>query len=141
MEAEKASLMIAIERQKVKELNAQTAKKEALIKAQSEAEISKVKKDMEIMEEEAKMKIQSILDKINLNRATSEADALYYRNMKEAESNEKILTENYLKNKWIDSLNNSTKLYFGESIPKYLSFNSFEEFNKAINNGKRKDLL
>lgn len=130
MEAEKASLLIAIERQKVKELHAQTAKKEALIKAQSEAEISKVKKEMEIMEEEAKMKIQSILDKINHNRATSEADALYYKMIKEAESNEKIFTEAYLRYKWIESLNNNTKFYFGESIPRYVNQNGFEEFVK-----------
>ncbi len=60
MESEKTKYLIANERQKVIEKEAETSRKQNIIKAQSEAEVSKIIKEKEINEQESKRKIQEI---------------------------------------------------------------------------------
>ena len=131
MESEKTNFMIATERQKVLEKEAETIRKQEIIKAQTEAQVSLINKEREINEHESKKRIQSIesiylflnLDEIYLNREKTIADAESYRITKEIEANNKKLTPEYLKYMSIISLSNNTKFYFGESIPKYLTTN------------------
>jgi len=63
MEGEKTKLFIATERQKVLEKEAETIRKQSIIKAESEAEVSKIVKEKEINEHESKKKIQIIESK------------------------------------------------------------------------------
>lgn len=63
MEAEKTRYLIANERQKVIEKEAETSRKQNIIKAQSEAEVSKIIKEKEINEQESAKKIQEIESK------------------------------------------------------------------------------
>lgn len=132
METEKTKLLISTERQKVLEREAETSKKQAIIKAQADAEISKIVKEKEILEQESKMKIADIQNQMNFNAAKSQADSEFYKQTKEIDANEKRLTENYLKYVWLQSLANNTKIYFGESIPKYMSTNHLDEMKKSI---------
>lgn len=134
MEAEKTKLLIANERQKVLEREAETSKKQQLIKAQADLEISKIVKEKEVHEQESKMKIEEIQNTMSFNRVKMEADSSYYKEIKEIEANEKRLTENYLKYLWLQSLSNNTKIYFGDSIPKMMSFNALEKMEKEIKN-------
>ena len=60
MESEKTKFLIAIEKQKVMEKEAETHRKENIIKALSDAEVSKIIKVKEINEQESKKKIQEI---------------------------------------------------------------------------------
>jgi hypothetical protein len=60
MESEKTKFLIANERQKVLEKEAETLRKQNIIKAKAEAEVSKIVKEKEILEHEAKLKIQEI---------------------------------------------------------------------------------
>jgi hypothetical protein len=60
MESEKTRYLIASERQKVLEKEAETTRKQNIIKAQSEAEVSKIIKEKEINEQESIRKIQEI---------------------------------------------------------------------------------
>ena len=60
MESEKTRFLIANERQKVIEKEAETLRKQNIIKAESEAEVSKIVKSKEINEQESKKKIQEI---------------------------------------------------------------------------------
>jgi hypothetical protein len=46
---------------------------------------------------------------------------------KEIEANQKKLTPEYLRYSSIIHLANNTKMFFGESIPKYLSSNVYDE--------------
>jgi hypothetical protein len=75
MEAEKTKFMIASERQKVLEKEAETLRKQNVIKAQAEAEVSKITKEKEINEQESKKKIQEIENQIYLERQKSMTDA------------------------------------------------------------------
>ncbi len=133
METEKTKLLISTERQKVLEREAETSKKQAIIKAQTEAEISKIVKEKEILEQESKMKIADIQNQMNFNAAKSQADSEFYKQTKEIDANEKRLTEKYLKYVWLQALSNNTKIYFGDSIPKYMSTNKLEDMNNSIN--------
>ncbi len=54
-------------------------------------------------------------------------DAEFYKISKEIEANNKKLTPDYLKFIALQSISNNTKFYFGESIPKYINTNSFDE--------------
>ena len=66
MEAEKTRFLIANEKQKVVEKEAETIRKQNIIKAESEAEVSKIIKNMEINEQESKKKIQEIESNFSL---------------------------------------------------------------------------
>ena len=63
MEAEKTRYLIANERQKVIEKEAETSRKQNIIKAQSESEVSIIIKEKEINEQESTKKIQEIESK------------------------------------------------------------------------------
>lgn len=140
MESEKTRYLIASERQKVLEKEAETTRKQNIIKAQSEAEVSKIIKEKEINEHESKRRIQEIESKlffkkilnfisdlIYLENQRTVTDAEYYKISKEIEANNKKLTPEYLKYISITSLINNTKFYFGESIPKYLTTNIMQD--------------
>lgn len=60
MESEKTRFLIANERQRVLEKEAETLRKQNIIKAESDAEVSKIIKLKEINEQESKRKIQEI---------------------------------------------------------------------------------
>lgn len=122
-EAEKTKLAYEIEAQKVKEKQAETKKKEAMIKAQTEAEVSKIEMEKLIAEKEAKKKVALIENEIELSRKNTATDAKFYKEMKEIEANNKRLTPEFLEYSLIQSITNNTKLYFGESIPKYIGEN------------------
>lgn len=127
MEAEKTKLMIAIQRQRVIEQEAETSRKQKIIHAQAEAEVSKINKMKEINEEESKQKIEDIKNQIYMERMKAESDAQFYMQNKEIEANLKKLTPSYLQYMTTLALVNNTKFYFGESIPKYLSSNMLDE--------------
>ena len=99
---------------------AETKKKEAVIIAQMESEVSKIKMEKIILEKEAQKKIALIQNEMELAQKKGETDAKYYKEVKEIEANERKLTPQYLKYTLIQGLTNNVKLYFGDSIPKYI---------------------
>ena len=99
---------------------AETKKKEAVILAQMDSDVSKIKMEKIIQEKEAQKRIALIQNEIELAQKKAETDAKYYKEVKEIEANEKKLTPQYLKYSLIQGLTNNVKLYFGESIPKYI---------------------
>jgi len=117
MEAEKTKLLIAIESQRVAEKEAETDRKQATIAAQKHAEVSRIQMDKELKEETTKKEISSLQDEMHLAKEKSFSDAIFYKQMKEAESNEALLTKEYLEYMHILSLSNNTKVYFGDKIP------------------------
>lgn len=64
--------------------------------------------------------MEDIENTIYLDRERSKADAHYYKISRMIEAEQKQLSPEYLKKLAIESFSNNTKIYFGESIPKFL---------------------
>lgn len=72
-------VLIAVERQKVSEKEAETKKKVAISEAEKNAHVSKIQMEQMLMEKEAERKLEEIANAMNTAREKSLADASYYR--------------------------------------------------------------
>lgn len=63
---------------------------------------------------------------MHVNKEKSLADAAFYKALKETESNKAKLTAQFLELSKYEAISKNTKIYFGDSIPKMFSANSFE---------------
>ena len=79
--------------------------------------------DKQIIARESKRKMEDIENTIYIDKEKARADAHYYKVSKMIEAEQKQLTPEYLKKLAIESISNNTKLYFGESIPKFIMEN------------------
>ncbi|CAL4931611.1 unnamed protein product [Urochloa decumbens] len=109
--------LIAIEKQKVAEKEAETQKKIALSEAEKNAQVSKILMEQKLMEKDSSKRQQQIDNEMYLAREKAQADANYYRILKEAEANKLKLTPEYLELRFIESIANNSKIFFGEKIP------------------------
>ncbi|KDP41298.1 hypothetical protein JCGZ_15705 [Jatropha curcas] len=117
MEEERTKVLIAIERQKVVEKEAETTKKMAISEAEKNANVSKILMEQKLMEKDSERRQQEIENHMYLAHEKSLADAAYYRVMKEAEANKLKLTPEFLELKFIDAIADNTKIFFGEKVP------------------------
>ncbi|XP_005089259.1 erlin-1 [Aplysia californica] len=117
MEGEKTKLLIAIQKQKVVEKEAETDRKRAIIEAEKIAQVAKIQWDQKIMEKESEKKMSEIEDSTLLAKEHAKADAEFYKAQKEAESNKVKLTKEYLEMLKFQTLASNTKIYYGNSIP------------------------
>lgn len=117
MEAEKTKLLIATQRQKLVEKEAETERKKAIIQAEKEAKIEEIKNRQQIDKQLAEKEIQRIEDEIVASRAMSAADAEFYTSQKAAEGNALRLTPEFLELKKYEYVGATTKIYFGPDIP------------------------
>jgi len=116
MEAEKTKLLISTQTQKVVEKEAETERKKATIEAEKNAAVSKIRMEQEVTERESKKRMSMIEDEMYLSRQKALTDAEFYKNLKVAEANQKMLSEEFLRLEMIRSVSNNTKIYFGPSI-------------------------
>lgn len=123
MEAERTKLLIATEKQKVIEKEAETERKRAIIEAQKQAEVANITYNQKIMEKDSQKKMSEIEDATHLARHRSRADADYYAAKMAALSNTLKLTPEYLELYRYKSIMSNVKLYFGPSIPTYIAEN------------------
>ncbi|XP_074856098.1 erlin-1-like isoform X3 [Carettochelys insculpta] len=121
MEAEKTKLLIAAQKQKVVEKEAETERKKALIEAEKVAEVAKIRYRQKVMEKETEKRISEIEDAVFLARERTKADAEYYAAQKMADSNKLKLTPAYLQLKKYQAIAANSKLYFGNRIPSVFS--------------------
>ncbi|XP_066303762.1 erlin-2-B-like isoform X2 [Branchiostoma lanceolatum] len=117
MEAEKTKLLVAIQKQKVIEKEAETERKKAIIEAEKHKEVSKIQFDQKVMEKETMKRMSEIEDLTELAKQRARADAEFYTADKQAESNRLKLTPAYLELMKYQSIAANTKLYFGTDIP------------------------
>ncbi|CAM8951779.1 unnamed protein product [Rhodiola kirilowii] len=117
MEEERTKFLIAIERQRVSEKEAETVNKMDISTAEKNAYVSKILMEQKLMEKESARKSQEIENLMYMDRHRSLADANFYRVMKEAEANKLMLTPAYLELKFIEAIANNTKIFFGEKVP------------------------
>jgi len=69
------------------------------------------------MEKDSSKRQELIDNEMYLAREKALADANYYRILKEAEANRPKLTPEYLELRFIESIANNSKIFFGEKIP------------------------
>lgn len=117
MEAEKTKLLISTQKQKVIEKDAETERKKAVIEAEKEAQVAKIKYEQNILEKESMQKMERINDEVHLAKEKSKADAEYYKIQKVAEANKVLLSDEYLELKKIEAMAVNNKVYFGPDIP------------------------
>ncbi|XP_065220545.1 erlin-2-like [Planococcus citri] len=115
MEGEKTKLLIATQRQKVVEKDAETERKRAIIEAEKEAQIAKI-------QYEQKQRMAQIEDSIHVAAEKSKADAEFYHVQKQAEANDLLLTSKYMEFKKYESLSNNAKIYYGPDVPKMFAY-------------------
>uniref|UniRef100_A0A8C0VC33 Erlin-1 n=1 Tax=Cyanistes caeruleus TaxID=156563 RepID=A0A8C0VC33_CYACU len=130
MEAEKTKLLIAAQRQKVVEKEAETDRKKALIEAEKAAQVARIHYQQKIMEKETEKRISEIEDAAFLAREKAKADAEYYTARKLADSNKLKLTPEYLELMKYQAIAANSKLYFGDRIPSmFLDSCAFQQAN------------
>lgn len=117
MEIEKTKLLVAKERQRVVEKDAETERKKAVIEAEKIAQVSKILHEQKLMEMEAKQKIDQIEMRIETDRLRNLAEAELFANEKRAQSNVLLFTREYLELKKFEAIGKNNKIYFGEKIP------------------------
>merc|ERR1719167_1982549 len=117
MEAEKTKLLISTQKQKVIEKDAETERKKAVIEAEKEAQVAKIRYEQHILEKEATQKMERINDEMHLEKEKSRTDAEFYHIQKQAEANQLLLTKEYLELKRVEAMSINNKVYFGPNIP------------------------
>ncbi|KAM5567378.1 hypothetical protein ABKV19_015454 [Rosa sericea] len=117
MEEQRTKVLIAIERQRVVEKEAETKKKIAISEAEKNANVSKILMEQKLMEKDSSRRQQEIENDMYLAREKSVADADFYKVMKEAEANRLKLTPQFLELKFIGAIANNTKVFFGDKVP------------------------
>merc|ERR1719312_2130414 len=117
MEAEKTKLLISTQRQKVIEKDAETDRKKAVIEAEKEAQVAKIRYEQNILEKESFATMEKITDSIHLAKEHTKTDAEFYHIQKQAEANQLLLTKEYLELKRVEAMSINNKVYFGPNIP------------------------
>ncbi|CAN6471117.1 unnamed protein product [Victoria cruziana] len=117
MEEERTKVLIAVEKQKVAEKEAETMKKIALTEAEKNAQVSRILMEQKLMEKDSIRRQEQIENEMYLAREKSLADAHYYRMLREAEANRLKLTPEYLELRFIEAISNNSKIFFGDKVP------------------------
>merc|ERR1719221_1009719 len=140
MEAEKTKLMISTQRQKVVEKEAETERKKAVIEAEKEAHVAKIKYEQNIQEKESMQKMEAINDHIHLTKEKSRADAEFYKIERSATANKLLLSPEYLELKKVEAMAVNNKVYFGPDIPNmFISEREEARDTPRLTLGKEKD--
>ncbi|KAG8201991.1 hypothetical protein JTE90_027461 [Oedothorax gibbosus] len=133
MEGEKTKLLIAIQRQKVVEKDAETDRKKAVIEAQKNAEVAKIQYEQKIMEKESLKKMSLLEDDMAFSRQKTRAESEAYTKKQLAEGNKLLLTPEYLELKKLEAISMNSKIYFGSDIPKmFMDSSQMPTANKKL---------
>lgn len=117
MEAEKTKLLIAEQKQKVVEKDAETERKKAIIDAEKVAQVAKIQYAQKIAEQESLKKMSHIEDEMHFSREKMKADGEYYSKQRLAEANKLLLSPEFLELKRYEAIASNNKIYFGKDIP------------------------
>ncbi|KAJ4755414.1 Erlin-2 [Rhynchospora pubera] len=139
MEEERTKALIAIEKQKVAEKEAETQKKIALSEAEKNSQVSRILMEQKLMEKDSAKRQEAIENEMFVAREKAQTDANFYRVMKEAEANKLKLTPEFLELKFIESISNNTKIFFGDKVPNMIMDQRL--LGSFLNGMKRKDFI
>merc|ERR1719244_1112655 len=68
MESEKTKLLISTQKQKVIEKDAETERKKAVIEAEKEAQVARIRHEQNILERESMQKMETIMDQMHVDK-------------------------------------------------------------------------
>ncbi|KAJ4733967.1 Erlin-2 [Rhynchospora pubera] len=139
MEEERTKALIAIEKQKVAEKEAETQKKIALSEAEKNSQVSRILMEQKLMEKDSAKRQEAIENEMFVAREKAQTDANFYRVMKEAEANKLKLTPEFLELKFIEAISNNTKIFFGDKVPNMIMDQRL--LGSFLNGMKRKDFI
>ncbi|CAI5764944.1 Hypothetical predicted protein [Podarcis lilfordi] len=125
VEAEKTKLLIATQKQRVVEKEAETERKRAVIEAEKAAQVAKIHCQQRVMETLMEKQISELEDTAFLAREKAKADANFYMAQKAAASNKLKLTPAFLELMRYQAVASNSKLYFGSSLPPNLFLGSY----------------
>ena len=95
-----------------------------LARATQEAEkqkaISVIDAEKRVKQQEARVQIEQIEDEISAQRVRGAADSALYAAAREAESNARRLTPNFLRLQRATLAAQNTRYYYGDSVPEYI---------------------
>lgn len=117
MESEKTRFLIVSETQKVKKQEAETRKRQAIIKSQSELEVTKINMEKKLKEKENEFKIAKIENQMYLDREKSKVEANYYKNIKELETSQEKLSPEYIRYESIKAMTSNLVVNIGSQVP------------------------
>merc|ERR1712241_791122 len=92
-------------------------RKKAVIEAEKEAQVAKIRYEQNILEKESMATMEKITDSIHLAKEKTRTDAEFYKVQKQAEANKLLLTPSFLELKKIEAMSVNNKVYFGPDIP------------------------
>lgn len=119
-ELERTRLLIAVEAQKVKQKEAETERMLASMQAETQTEVAKLENARVLLERKAAQQVAALEDAMHIARQKARAEARAYALETEASANRARLTPAFLEYARIVALANTTKMYFGQQIPKVL---------------------
>jgi len=127
MEQEKTKLLIAVQRQKVVEKEAETERKRAVIEAEKQQQVATITWQQNIEQKEAQKKISQIEDQAHEAKERAKADAEKYKIEQQALANAQLYSnKEYVESlKW-QNIAHNTKIYFGDSIPNMFGGSNWE---------------
>ncbi|PNH06108.1 Erlin-1 [Tetrabaena socialis] len=120
MEVERTKALVALERQRVMEREAEAERVKAVAQAQRAAETSAIRMRQLLAEKEAARQQAAIDDAIFLAKQRALADAEQYRLEREAAALHVKLTPQFLEYALIQAVSNNTKIFFGDRLPSLL---------------------
>ncbi|EFJ49641.1 hypothetical protein VOLCADRAFT_59054 [Volvox carteri f. nagariensis] len=120
MEVERTRAMVALERQRVMEREAEAERIKEVSQARRVAETSAIQMQQLLAEKEAQRARAEIDNDIFLAQQKARADAEKYRLEREAEGLRSKLTPQYLEYELIQALTNNTKIFVGDRLPSRL---------------------
>eukprot|EP01063_Lacrimia_lanifica_P004554 TRINITY_DN12566_c1_g1_i1.p1 TRINITY_DN12566_c1_g1~~TRINITY_DN12566_c1_g1_i1.p1 ORF type:complete len:314 (+),score=113.05 TRINITY_DN12566_c1_g1_i1:1443-2384(+) len=118
LEESKQNMLLKTEQLKLQERESEMALSKARAAAEKAQKVREIELNTLILEENKKREMAKIEDVMRSERVRSEADAEAYRVRILAEAEALRLTDSKLKEILYTSIANSTKMYFGENIPK-----------------------
>lgn len=118
IEAERTQLQIAEQSQKLVEKQAETERKREVIEAEKAAQVERILLERHLAEARNQQEVQKMQNEMHLAKQNAQADAKMYAAQREAESNRMLLTPEFLKLEAMRAIGNTTKVYFGDHLPK-----------------------
>eukprot|EP01126_Amoeba_proteus_P040883 TRINITY_DN4384_c0_g1_i4.p1 TRINITY_DN4384_c0_g1~~TRINITY_DN4384_c0_g1_i4.p1 ORF type:complete len:119 (+),score=30.36 TRINITY_DN4384_c0_g1_i4:321-677(+) len=102
-------------------MQAQKAAEVAIIEAQQAANVSIINAERQIQQKEAEKRKVEIESEIQYLIKKTSTDSQVYQISRQAEANQFLYSEEYLRALLYESLANNTFIYFGEKIPAYFT--------------------
>eukprot|EP00090_Calanus_glacialis_P032408 TRINITY_DN53689_c0_g1_i1.p1 TRINITY_DN53689_c0_g1~~TRINITY_DN53689_c0_g1_i1.p1 ORF type:complete len:146 (-),score=36.54 TRINITY_DN53689_c0_g1_i1:49-486(-) len=104
--------LVSIQKQKTERIKKETEKIKAVLDAEKDREVLQINLTKQILQKEGESTLTAIQNNITRSIAENNANVEAYRLLKEAEANEALFTDKYVKLQISKALINNTKLYF-----------------------------